>query len=382
MSRSAQSSLAPILHLSPPPLAVKPTQIYQSLQRDLIGQEETLRFVSVALFKHLQGEKFGNLLLIGSSGTGKTTIMRAVERYYAETESLEDYRVVVIMNAHTLASDEGAVDTHRLFARLEERARQILGPEATAEELGRAMERATVCFDEVDKISAMVGGKPYVTGITIQQTLLTLIEGERVLYPLTTPRGKTTVEIDTGRMLFLCAGAFEGLYDLVYRRVTSPATRVKLPTETLVENGKVSIREVFALRHHFRQEDLFEYGMQPQFLSRFDNAIILDDLSAPILQRIFLELPDGVFQTSRDFFHRNGIELKITDPAARIIALEAAKSSRIGARALKAVWGRIIKPFEFDPESREELEALEARGPGHALVIDEKLVGEALKAPY
>jgi ATP-dependent Clp protease ATP-binding subunit ClpX len=361
---------------------VKPTQIYQSLQRDLIGQEETLRFVSVALFKHLQGEKFGNLLLIGSSGTGKTTIMRAIERFYAETGSLEDYRVVIIMNAHTLASDEGAVDTHRLFVRLEERARQILGPEASAEEIGRAMERATVCFDEVDKISATVGGKPYVTGITIQQTLLTLIEGEHVLYPITTGRGKTTVEIDTGRMLFLCAGAFEGLYDLVYRRVTSPATRVKLPTETLVDNGKVTIREIFALRHHFRQEDLFEYGMQPQFLSRFDNAIILDDLSAPILQRIFLELPDGVFQTSRDFFRRNGIQLAVSDAAARAIALEAVKSSRIGARALKAVWGRIIKPFEFDPDSRDEVGSGRGGAAGRELMIDEKLVAEALKAPY
>src|SRR6185436_4052192 len=126
-------------------------------------------------------------------------------------------------------------------------------------------------------------GKPYVTGIAIQQTLLTLIEGEKVSYPITVSAGKnverTAVNLDTGKMLFLCAGAFEGLYDLVYRRVTSPATRVKLPQTTVYENGKVEIREVFTLRHHFRPEDLFEYGMQPQFLSRFDNAIILEDLN-------------------------------------------------------------------------------------------------------
>jgi len=362
---------------------VKPTAILDSLQRDLIGQEEALRFVSVAIFKHLQGEKFGNLLLIGSSGTGKTTIMRAVERFYAETGSLEDYRVVVILNAHTLASEEGVVDAHRLFARLEERARQILGPDASAERIGRMMERATVCFDEVDKISAVVGGKPYVTGISIQQTLLTLIEGERVLHPITAMRERVAereiVQLDTSKMLFLCAGAFEGLYDLVYRRVTSPATRVKLPTETVVDNGKVTIREVFALRHHFRPEDLFEYGMQPQFLSRFDNAIILDDLAPASLQRIFLELEDGVFRTSRQFFERNGIELEVTPGAARIIAVESARSSRIGARALKAVWGRIIKPFEFDPTGRPELQAT---AKGHRLVIDEKLVSDALKAPY
>ncbi len=113
-------------------LSMKPSEINRFLQRDLIGQEETLRYVSVAIFKHLQGEKFGNLLLIGNSGTGKTTIMRAVERLYDETEAFSRLRVVIILNAHTLATEEGVVDTHRLFARLEERARQILGPERHA----------------------------------------------------------------------------------------------------------------------------------------------------------------------------------------------------------------------------------------------------------
>jgi ATP-dependent Clp protease ATP-binding subunit ClpX len=372
-----------------PPLAkrgritVKPTEIHTSLQRELIGQDETLRYVSVAIFKHLQGEKFGNLLLIGNSGTGKTTIMRALERLYAESDTLAEFRVVVILNAHTLATEEGVVDTHRLFARLEERARQVLGPNATPEEIGRAMERATVCLDEIDKVSGVVGGKPYVTGISIQQTLLTLIEGESVTVPITASRGKVveraSITLDTGKMLFLCAGAFEGLYDLVYRRITAPATRVKLPSTTIYEDGKVQIREVFNLRHHFRPEDLFEYGMQPQFLSRFDNAIILEELNASVLQRIFVEPQDSVFRQSQAFFEKYGIALELTDGAKKRIADEAAKSSRIGARALKAVYSRVIKPFEFDPFSREEVLA---EGAGHRLVIDEKVVAEALKSPF
>lgn len=363
---------------------MKPTEIHASLQRDLIGQEETLRYVSVAIFKHLQGEKFGNLLLIGNSGTGKTTIMRAIERLYAETDALAEFRAVIIMNAHTLATEEGVVDTHRLFARLEERARQVLGPNATAEEIGRVMERATVCLDEIDKVSGVVGGKPYVTGISIQQTLLTMIEGERVPYAITAMLGdktaaRTTVTVDTGKMLFLCAGAFEGLYDLVYRRISAPATRVKLPSTTVYEDGKVQIREVFTLRHHFRPEDLFEYGMQPQFLSRFDNAIILEELNAATLQRIFVEPQDSVFRQSQAFFEKYGIALALTDGARKRIADEAAKSARIGARALKSVYSRVIKPFEFDPFSREEVVP---DGTGHRLTIDEKVVAEALKSPF
>jgi ATP-dependent Clp protease ATP-binding subunit ClpX len=359
---------------------MKPVDIYNILQQRVIGQEETLKYVSVAIFKHLQGERYGNLLLIGNSGTGKTTIMRAMEALYAAEEQFREHRVVLIMNTSTLATEEGAVDTSPLFARLEERARLLLGPDASAEEIGRTMERATVCLDEVDKVSGILGGKPYVTGLNIQQALLTLIEGERVLHKMTIVKDRVpeaaSVWIDTGKMLFLCAGAFETLYDQVFKRVISPKSGTKLPTITTYENGKITIREHFTLRHHFKPEDLFEYGMQPQFLSRFDNAVILEDLTTGTLARIFKAPQDGVLAASQNFFKNYGIELEITDPAVQKIAEEASKSSRIGARALKSVYGRIIKPFEFDPFSREEVVK---NGEGHKLVIDDQIVAAALR---
>ncbi|HEX4959577.1 MAG TPA: AAA family ATPase [Thermoanaerobaculia bacterium] len=363
---------------------MKPVEIHNFLSQSVIGQEEALRYVSVAIFKHLQGEKYGNLLLIGNSGTGKTTIMRGIESLYNGHEEFAEYRVVLIMNANTLATEEGAVDTSRLFSRLEERTRQVLGPGATAEQIGRAMERATICLDEIDKVSGMIGGKPYVTGINIQQAVLTLIEGERVPLRLTAPKDDgvldaSAVWIDTGKMLFLCAGAFETLYDQVFQRVVSPKSGIKLPTTTTYINGKITIREYFTLRHHFRPEDLFEYGMQPQFLSRFDNAVILEDLTSQTLARIFKEPREGVLQTSQNFFRKYDIDLEVTDEAVSKIADEAAKSSRIGARALKSVYGKIIKPFEFDPFSREEVQPVNGGGGPHRLVLDDKLVTEALK---
>src|SRR5215207_6325523 len=348
---------------------MKPVEINDFLSQQVIGQEEALRYVSVAIFKHLQGEKYGSLLLIGNSGTGKTTIMRAIENLYGGHEELREYRVVLIMNASTLAT--------------EERTRQLLGPAASPDEVARTMERATVCLDEIDKVSGLLGGKPYVTGINIQQAVLTLIEGERHFHPMTVLKdGKADtngVWIDTGKMLFLCAGAFEALYDQIFARVTSAKSGVKLPTTTTYVNGKITIREYFTLRHHFRQEDLFEYGMQPQFLSRFDNAVILEDLTSETLARIFAEPRDSVFKASQGFFQKYGIELDITPGAIKVIAEEAAKSSRIGARALKSIYGRIIKPFEFDPFSREEVQ--QNGGEMHKLLIDERLVGAALKPP-
>ena len=363
---------------------MKPVEIHDVLSQSVIGQEESLRYVSVAIFKHLQGEKFGNLLLIGNSGTGKTTIMRGIEGLYGAHEEFAEYRVVLIMNANTLATEDGAVDTSRLFSRLEERTRQVLGDGATAEEIGRAMERATVCLDEIDKVSGMIGGKPYVTGINIQQAVLTLIEGERVPLRITAPKedgvlASTSIWVDTGKMLFLCAGAFETLYDQVFTRVVSPKSGIKLPTTTTYINGKITIREYFTLRHHFRPEDLFEYGMQPQFLSRFDNAVILEDLNTQTLARIFKEPREGVLQTSQNFFRKYNIELEITDDAVAKIAEEAAKSSRIGARALKSVYGKIIKPYEFDPFSHEEVKPVNGSGGPYRLVIDDKVTTEALK---
>jgi ATP-dependent Clp protease ATP-binding subunit ClpX len=362
---------------------MRPTEIDEYLKQFVIGQTETLRYVSVAIFKHLQGEPFGHLMLIGSSGTGKTTVMRAVERFYRGHEEFQKYRVVVIINANTFANDEGVIDTSRLFLRLEERARQVLGDEAEADEIGQYMQHATVCLDEIDKVSGVVGGKPYVTGLNIQQALLTLIEGELVDHTMTLTRNgqpySATAHIDTGKMLFFCGGAFEALYDQVFKRVTSPTSRVKLPTETVIDDGRVEIREYFALSHHFRPEDLFDYGMQPQFLARFDNSIILEDLNSPLLQRIFTDTDDSVFRASRDFFKKYRIDLKITDGAVRKIADEAAKSSRIGARALKGVYARIIKPFEFDPFSHEQVQP---KGDGHELTIDEDLVRQGLRQEF
>ena len=131
---------------------------------------------------------------------------------------------------------------------------------------------------------------------------------------------------------------------------------------------------MFHLRDHFKQEDLFDYGMQPQFLSRFDNSIILEDLHADLLSKIFTETDDSVFRVSRNFFKKYDIELEITDDAVRRIATEAAKRTRIGARALKAVWGRIIKPFEFDPYSQDQVKK---EGNGYRLVIDESIVTQS-----
>ncbi|HEX9179547.1 MAG TPA: hypothetical protein VF859_04075, partial [Burkholderiales bacterium] len=109
----------------------------------------------------------------------------------------------------------------------------------------------------------------------------------------------------------------------------------------------------FELSRHVQQEDIFEYGMTPQFLSRFDSVIMLGDLSAASLVRIFKDTAGAIWPIAVDYFRHAGITLTITDEATALIAEMASKKYRLGARALREVFGNLIKTLEFDPLASE-----------------------------
>jgi ATP-dependent Clp protease ATP-binding subunit ClpX len=89
--------------------------------------------------------------------------------------------------------------------------------------------------------------------------------------------------------------------------------------------------------------------MSPQFLSRFDAVVLLNDLGIDELVRIFLETPDSAYHQTRAYFESRGIHLALSPAAVRRIAAEAARQPRLGARALKEVFRRVIRDYEFDP---------------------------------
>ena len=162
---------------------ILPTEIFEELRRGVLGQDKALRYVSVAIYKHTTGRVSGNILLIGSSGTGKTTIMNNIQRLYHEVPEYRPFRAMTIINANLLVdSDRMEFRPERLFTAVEQRARAMLGDRPSREELKEAMERATICIDEIDKMSSVVAGKPNPIGVVLQQGLLTLMEGELVAY--------------------------------------------------------------------------------------------------------------------------------------------------------------------------------------------------------
>jgi len=351
------------------------------MKNNIIGQDEIVKYVAVAIFKHVCGEKYGNIIMIGNSGTGKTSIMKAMEDMYMDNPFFEKHRVVIRMNANTLANEEGEVISgYQLFRTLQDRAMQILGNNATPEKIEEYMEHSTVCIDEIDKITSKIGGKPNVVGINIQQALLTLMEGETVVFDTQIYSNgefkSYQMNIDTSHILFICGGAFEELFDQVYSRVFEEGRQDKLTQMVVGDDGNVQFRQIFTLKDNLKQEDIFKYGMLPQFLSRFDNAIVLNDLTADDLQKIFTDPKESVFNLSQRFFKRFNIELSVTPRAKRLIALEASKNTRVGARALKDVYGRVIKPFEFDPFEFSFVKKL--GGERYELTIDENIVKDAL----
>ena len=333
---------------------ITPKKIFADLSRDVIGQDQALQDMSVAIYKHLMEHSVGNVLMIGNSGTGKTTIMRAVERFFSQTEGFEKYSTIIRINANLVADlASRGKQTNIVMDRLARQAANILGERADLETMQVYVSHGLVCVDEVDKIRSMVGGEPNVKGIVAQDSLLTLMENENVRvempyfnagswHSLTTP-------INTEHVLFVAGGAFEELYDQVYYRVAKKSGADDLWRMVSRADGSLERRFIFDLAHHMSQEDIFGYGMTPQFLSRFDSVVMLGDLSAPHLVKIFRDTQGAIWPAAVDYFKYAGITLTITEEAAFLIADLAARKNRLGARALREVFGTIVKRLEFDP---------------------------------
>ncbi len=356
-----------------------PPDIFEFLATKTLGQDETLKQVAVAIYKHINDLPAGNILLIGNSGTGKTTIMNTVQQFFAEHQQLQRFQAMTIVNANMLEGDDkGDVKLGRMLKNLEQAVYKYYGNFITDEKLKEYMENATICIDEVDKISGKIADKSNVAGITIQHALLTMLEGEAILYD--TVRDETgkprnaRVSIDTSRTLFICGGAFEGLYDIISDRIHQSGESIKLKSQR-AGTGRVGMQRLI-LKDSLNLGDLFQYGMAPQFISRFNALCVLDDLGEDEMKQIFLSADDSPLRNSYEYFRSMDIDLKVTKSALELICRHAVANSRIGARALKEVFSRIIAEFEFDPFNSKNLSE---ESPRPVLTIDDTIVKEVLE---
>jgi ATP-dependent Clp protease ATP-binding subunit ClpX len=334
-----------------PPFPLRPRDVFEELRNTVVGQDDVLREIAVAVVKHLVGHPAPNILLIGNSGSGKTTLMRAVETFLGNAN-------VIRINANVLADEHGGYGK-AVLARLYANAKS----RGAADPL-ESVSHGIVFIDEVDKIRANVGAQPNVRGIVAQEALLTLMENENVEFEAD---GKS-MSVNSSNILFVAGGAFEELYDNVLRRaVIGQDVEPMKPVVVVSASGEVREELPFHLRDYLKYDDLFRYGMTPQFISRFESIVVLNDLSEGDLARIFHEPEGSIFRTSRDYFARFGVDLKITRGALVSIAWEASRQKRLGARALRETFRRVIRGLEFDP----------AEG-GGVVTIDEEMVKKAM----
>jgi ATP-dependent Clp protease ATP-binding subunit ClpX len=343
---------------------LRPREVFEELRKIVVGQDDAIRELAVAIVKHLVGHPAPNILLIGNSGSGKTTLMRAVERFLSGRAELSEYANVIRMNANVLAEEHQGYG-RAVLGRLYDNARKQFGADAPLEVLLGSVEHGIVFVDEIDKIRAQVSGNPNVRGIVAQEALLTLMENENVEFDI----DGTTHNINSSGILFVAGGAFEELYEAVLRRATIGQDVVAMkPVVVVSASGEVREELPFHLRDYLKYDDLFRYGMTPQFVSRFESIVVLNDLAEGDLARIFVEPEGAIFRSSRGYFQRFGIDLQITRGALMAIAWDASRQKRLGARALREVFRRVIRHLEFDP----------AEAGARVITIDESMVKQAI----